>query len=148
MAWIYESLKALSLDLMCIACYQQDSCAQCQSLTRFPAVEGVFVVGQQGQQLCIGQLDVELYRRAEPAQQRGHRCAAVRPANTSVWLASVSTKVRVVGSGCSGGFALQWRPGKGMAALASSRPMAMGMTKGALSGWPGVAGQLWLNVRA
>ncbi len=28
-----------------------------------------------------------------------------------------------------------------------SRPRAMGMTKGTLSGWPGVAGQLWDRVR-
>ncbi|MPN53109.1 hypothetical protein SDC9_200773 [bioreactor metagenome] len=61
--------------LVCATSYCIDSKAQCQALARFPAVERIAVVGQQGQQFGITVGAVQHHRGAETAQQRGHWCA-------------------------------------------------------------------------
>ena len=49
------------------------SCTGGQALAGLPLVEGVAVVGQQGEQLGLGVVEVKDHGRTETAQQGGHR---------------------------------------------------------------------------
>lgn len=53
--------------------YRSNSTSQGQALTGLPAVEGVRVMGQQCQQLCVGVVKVQHYGRGKAAQDGRHR---------------------------------------------------------------------------
>jgi hypothetical protein len=63
------SMKGVQLHRLAVAQGGLDA-AERQALAGFPAVEGVAVVGQQHQQVGIGQAVVQHHRGREVAQQR------------------------------------------------------------------------------